>query len=62
MQAKWLLADYLGEDHPYSKEFCLMLGVEMDPYSLGMHITAGKGMLEALLADFDCGFVRINLT
>lgn len=60
MRAKWLLADHLGEDHPYFKEFSLMLGVEMDPYFLGMHITAGKGILEALLADFDCGFIGIN--
>lgn len=32
-----------------------------EAYSLCTHIKAGKGNLEALLGDFDSGFVRIKL-
>ena len=60
MEMKWLVAYYLGGDHPYCKELSTMLGVEMDPYSFGVNIIAAKGILMAFSEDFDRGFIHIN--
>ena len=60
VQAKCLLALYLGEEHPYTKELSTMLVAELDPYSVGSHILMAKGILEGLTEDIDSGLIQIN--
>lgn len=60
IQATYLLFHYLGETHPYTKELSTILTTDMDPYSLGNYVLMGKGILEGLREDIDCGLIQIR--
>ena len=61
MQAQWLLAQHLGEYHPYTREFESTVKGE-DHYSFLREITAGQGILDALLHDYENHHIRIDET
>ena len=58
MRAKWLLANFLGEQHLYTRELDKMLG-EIEPFP-APNILLAKGVLEALRLDFNLGLVKIK--
>ena len=60
IQAKWLLAKYLGENHLYTKELNTTVAVDMDPYAVGSYLLAAKGVLEALAEDMDRGLIELK--
>jgi hypothetical protein len=60
IQAKWLLAEYLGENHLYTKELNTTVAVDMDPYAVGSYLLAAKGILEALAEDIDRGLIELK--
>ena len=60
IQAKWLLAKYLGVNHLYTKELDMMFAVDMDPFAVGGYLLAAKGILEALAEDLDNGLVELK--
>jgi hypothetical protein len=60
IQAKWLLAKYLGKNHMYTKELDMMFAVDMDPFAVGGYLLAAKGILEALAEDLDSGLVEVK--
>jgi hypothetical protein len=60
IQAKWLFANCLGEEHLYTKELITVLGVEADPFSPAPNILMAKGILEALLEDLSHGFIEMK--
>jgi hypothetical protein len=55
IQAKWLLINYLGEDHLYTRELVSALSSDPDQSCLGSYILTTKGVLEALKEDLDSG-------
>ncbi len=60
IQAKWLLINYLGEDHLYTKELVSALSSDPDPSLLGSYILTAKGILEALTEDLDSGIIGVR--
>ena len=60
IQAKWLLINYLGEDHLYTKELVSALSSDPDPSLLGSYILTAKGILEALMEDLDSGMIGVK--
>ncbi len=60
IQAKWLLAQYLGENHLYTKELEMTFGVDMDPYAFGSYLLAARGILQALSEDLDRGLIEVK--
>ncbi len=61
IQAQWLLAQHLGEYHPYTREFDSIVKGE-DKYSFLREIAAGQGILEALLQDYENHHIDIDET
>jgi hypothetical protein len=59
MQAQWLLAQHLGEYHPYTREFESTVKGE-DKYAFLRDIAAGHGILEALLHDYEGRHIQID--
>ena len=60
IQAKWLLINYLGEDHLYTRELVSALSSDPDPSCLGIYILTAKGVLEALMEDLDSGMIGVK--
>jgi hypothetical protein len=60
IQAKWLLINYLGEDHLYTRELISALSSDPDPSLLGSYILTAKGILEALMEDLDFGMIGVK--
>jgi hypothetical protein len=60
MRCLWFLYRYLGGGHPYYSEFLGTLEREADPHSNGRLVLAGQAILEALLADFEAGFLFLE--
>jgi hypothetical protein len=60
IQAKWVLAKYLGEYHPYTRELNTLFAVDIDPFTVGAYLLAAKGIFEALVEDLDRGLIEIE--
>lgn len=57
MRCIWFLWRHLGSNHPYTTEFIDTVEREADPHSNGRFIVSGNAIFEALLADFEEGFI-----
>jgi hypothetical protein len=60
IQAKWLLAKYLGQYHLYTKELNTLFEKDVDKFGVGEYLLAARGILEALAEDLTNGLVELR--
>ena len=57
LQALWLLTQWLGDRHTYTTEFDMWVSGQPDQLSVGQNVLAGRGILDALMEDWDRGHI-----